>query len=82
MSASLSHTASAFSSAPSGLRSPKAVTARRFTRARPGRGLLDIWWERAAARRQLAEMEDHILQDIGLSREAARQEARKPFWVA
>lgn len=33
-------------------------------------------------RRALADVaaDDHLLQDIGVSREAARREAAKPFW--
>jgi uncharacterized protein YjiS (DUF1127 family) len=29
---------------------------------------------------QLCELDDHILQDIGLTRVALRREAEKPFW--
>jgi uncharacterized protein YjiS (DUF1127 family) len=35
------------------------------------------------ARRQqriLGELDDHMLQDIGLTRAALRREADKPFW--
>ncbi len=31
-------------------------------------------------RRQLAEMEDRLLSDIGVSRGTAREEAARPFW--
>lgn len=37
-------------------------------------------YRRAASRRQLGELDARLLRDIGLSREAALQEARKPFW--
>ena len=57
--------------------------------ARPARGdtalrrvfsLLRRWLERAHSRRQLCELDDHILQDIGLTRDAVRREATRPFW--
>ena len=41
------------------------------------------WWERMRSRRQLCdldELDDHILQDIGLTRAAIRCQAEKPFW--
>jgi uncharacterized protein YjiS (DUF1127 family) len=42
--------------------------------------LLEIWAERLRARRELAEMSDVMLKDIGLSRSDASQEWDKPFW--
>jgi uncharacterized protein YjiS (DUF1127 family) len=45
-------------------------------------GLLRHWRERIRARRQLArlyDLDDHILQDIGLTRSELRCEAEKPF---
>jgi uncharacterized protein YjiS (DUF1127 family) len=39
-----------------------------------------IWLERARQRRQLAELSDHMLRDIGLTRADAWAEAEKPFW--
>ena len=36
--------------------------------------------ERYRQRRQLLEMDDRQLKDIGITREQAEQEARKPFW--
>lgn len=36
--------------------------------------------ERAAQRRQLASLEDRMLQDIGCDRAQALAEAVKPFW--
>lgn len=38
------------------------------------------WWQRAQQRRQLAEMEDWQLRDLGISREMADREAARPFW--
>ena len=39
-----------------------------------------IWLERARQRRQLAELSDHLLRDIGLTRADAWAESDKPFW--
>lgn len=42
------------------------------------------WWraalERRRQRRALGELDDHLLRDIGISREQARCESRVPFW--
>jgi uncharacterized protein YjiS (DUF1127 family) len=46
-------------------------------------GLLRRWQERIRTRRQLGrlcDLDDHILQDIGLIRSELRCEAEKPFW--
>jgi len=32
-------------------------------------------------RRALRELDDHLLADIGISRELAQREAEKPFWM-
>jgi uncharacterized protein YjiS (DUF1127 family) len=34
------------------------------------------------SRRSLADLDDHLLRDVGLSREAARREAARPAWDA
>ena len=50
---------------------------------RAARDLLRDWRERMRSRRQLrnlCRLDDHILQDIGLTRAALRWEAEKPFW--
>ena len=42
-----------------------------------------LWIARSRQRRHLAEMvvwDDHILKDIGVSRDATFREAAKPFW--
>ena len=41
---------------------------------------LGRWLRRAAQRRALAALDDHRLRDIGVTREAAAREARRPFW--
>ena len=40
------------------------------------------WQQRYEMRRHLLEMEDRLLDDIGMSRAQARLEADKPFWRA
>ena len=39
-----------------------------------------VWAERAAERRHLAELDDHMLRDIGLNRSDIHSAATKPFW--
>jgi uncharacterized protein YjiS (DUF1127 family) len=34
------------------------------------------------SRRSLADLDDHLLRDVGLSREAAQREAARPAWDA
>jgi uncharacterized protein YjiS (DUF1127 family) len=41
---------------------------------------ISAWIERSKQRYALAELDDHLLKDVGLSRSAARREAAKPFW--
>jgi uncharacterized protein YjiS (DUF1127 family) len=38
------------------------------------------WHERRRQRGALLELNDHLLRDIGISRDAALGEATKPFW--
>jgi len=42
--------------------------------------LVRTWRQRARGRRQLAQMSEFQLKDIGVSRIDAKREARKPFW--
>jgi uncharacterized protein YjiS (DUF1127 family) len=42
--------------------------------------ILGIWFERRQQRRALAEMDDRLLDDLGLRRDQVRSEAAKPFW--
>lgn len=49
------------------------------------RQMLDValgWHARARQRRQLGQLDDRALDDIGIARTAAQAEARKPFWQA
>lgn len=40
-----------------------------------------IYWHwRARSRRDLAELEEYLLDDIGIARAQALREAAKPFW--
>ena len=41
---------------------------------------LALWHYRWVERRKLEELEDDTLRDVGLSRTAILNEARKPFW--
>ena len=38
------------------------------------------WIERSRQRRALRDLDDHLLDDIGLSRDEAMQECAKLFW--
>ena len=42
--------------------------------------LLATWEQRARERRHLAEMSDHMLKDLGISRADAQHESAKPVW--
>ena len=63
------------------------VTAPRDVLRRAWSGVVDFaatlsaWQERARQRRELMELDDHLLRDIGISRADAAKEAVKPFWV-
>lgn len=41
-----------------------------------------LWRERSRTRRVLRSMDRRMLEDIGVEREEALKEARKPFWMA
>jgi uncharacterized protein YjiS (DUF1127 family) len=43
-------------------------------------GQVLLWYGRARERRALAELDDHLLRDIGVSRAEAEREITKPFW--
>ena len=40
------------------------------------------WQKRAEMRHRLAEMDDRLLADMGITRRDATREAEKPFWVS
>jgi uncharacterized protein YjiS (DUF1127 family) len=39
-------------------------------------------FQRAEQRKRLAELDEHLLKDIGVSPRAAAEESTKPFWRA
>ena len=43
-------------------------------------GLWHLWHQRWRQRRQLAELDAHLLRDIGVSPREAFREVSKPFW--
>lgn len=43
--------------------------------------LLLAWQDRVQQRHRLAELDDAMLKDIGLSRADAVRETTKPFWI-
>ena len=65
-----------------------AMNARqiRFFTVRPAFGwrrfasLISLWIARHRERDLLAKLDMHMLNDIGLTRDQARQEADRPFW--
>lgn len=44
------------------------------------RRTIGVWLARSRQRHALANLEDHSLKHIGVSRAAAATEAAKPFW--
>ena len=45
-------------------------------------GFLWTGFERCRQRRALADLDDRLLHDIGITRSEAQREAAKPFWYA
>ncbi len=41
-----------------------------------------VWQSRADSRRRLAAQDTRMLNDMGITREAAEREVNKPFWRA
>jgi uncharacterized protein YjiS (DUF1127 family) len=59
------------------------ATTNRFELPPVLRGLIEtvaVWIVRRRQRQALAELDEHLLDDVGLSREQARREAARPFW--
>jgi uncharacterized protein YjiS (DUF1127 family) len=42
--------------------------------------IISWWMERSHQRRDLAKLDDRLLDDIGITRSAAAGEIAKPFW--
>jgi len=43
--------------------------------------VVSMWHERTASRHVLARLDDHLLEDIGLTRVDVERELKKPFWT-
>lgn len=74
---------------PSALPPADPLLAHRAARRKRGRtapflaalmARLRLWAARRRQRHRLAELDDYLLADIGLSREEAAAEVSKPFW--
>ncbi|MBB2496665.1 DUF1127 domain-containing protein [Aquipseudomonas ullengensis] len=61
---------------------PAEFTSRRIPAAWPLRVIasLLLWNQRARTRRQLAQLDDRQLGDIGISTAERMEEVSKPFW--
>jgi hypothetical protein len=42
--------------------------------------MFTAWRDRWEQRRDLEDLDDHLLRDLGLTQAAAAAEARRPFW--
>ena len=42
--------------------------------------VIDAWIERSRQRHALADLDDRLLDDVGITRSAAAREIAKPFW--
>ncbi len=49
---------------------------------REARQKFTVWRHHACSRRELVDLSDRCLQDIGISRCSTNFEAAKPFWMA
>jgi uncharacterized protein YjiS (DUF1127 family) len=61
---------------------PAAVRPRRPNPLARLWALVLTWERRARERRELATTDPRLLRDMGIPEDAARREARKPFWQA
>jgi uncharacterized protein YjiS (DUF1127 family) len=59
-----------------------AAPRRSWLRRLPGLAgsLVALWYDRYLQRLALAELDDRLLADIGVSPEEARRECAQPFW--
>lgn len=60
------------------VRRPPAITPSAASLARNALTALMSWGDRRRQRHALAQLDDHVLRDIGLTRHQARTEALKP----
>jgi uncharacterized protein YjiS (DUF1127 family) len=66
-----------FLSSPATLGTLAAFVAKRSTALLRALGRTHDRWHQ---QRRLMDLDDHLLRDIGLTREQAEREARRPFW--
>ncbi len=59
---------------------PATAAVTRCARLRRVWELLVLWQARASSRARLAALDDRMLRDMGIRREDALHETRKPFW--
>ena len=59
---------------------PKMRHVALLTAIRRIAAIIRMWRRRAHSRQLLCELNDHLLKDIGVSRETACYEVGKPFW--
>jgi uncharacterized protein YjiS (DUF1127 family) len=62
--------------------SPMVLLRSARARLRGCGAAIAMWFARSRQRRALAELDDRLLRDIGVTFEQARREAAKPFWSA
>jgi uncharacterized protein YjiS (DUF1127 family) len=74
--ATVFHSKQSWTALPRGSVSATAVV----TRVRGWLIALARMHERSCQRRTLRDLDEHLLRDIGVTREQAEGEARKPFW--
>lgn len=66
----------------------RLLASRRPRLALPARlvAILGLWWlryrERQRMQRDLPTFTDEVLEDFGLTREQAAEQAKRPFWRA
>ena len=77
------HTYETFQSASSGLRHDRPGFWAKIGQISLGAfALLVAWQVRATERAHLASLDEHVLHDMGMTRDDARSEAAKPVWQA
>jgi uncharacterized protein YjiS (DUF1127 family) len=42
--------------------------------------IVNAWIQRSRQRKQLAQLDKHLLDDLGLTKEMVKNEISKPFW--
>ena len=62
------------------LTAPSEIAARVFPLLRRAGHEVGVAWRVLSTKRELLEMDDHMLRDIGISRSQASYEATRWFW--